>query len=123
MNEKFNLENIEAIVGKWVLIDMTTLDHNEEMLDHRQMYGEIREVTEGRGAVVRLIPSGDEFILTPDLDLFEPVAPGSYKLEPSGDIVESPDFMVRSIIHNPPPQMQVSPLEKTSGGPEVRKAA
>jgi hypothetical protein len=122
MNEKFNLEKIDAIVGRHVVIDLTTFDHNEELLDRKQLYGVVKEVTEDRGAVIRLIPSEDEFILPPDLDLFEPAEPGSYRLEPSGEVVENPDFRVKSVIHNPPPEMQVPPLDMTTGGPPVRKA-
>jgi hypothetical protein len=121
MNERFNLNHLERVLGKHVLIELTTLDHHEQVLDRQEMYGQIARVSESQGLVVKLIPSGDDFILPPDLDILEPagdIATG----EATGTVREAtPDFIVRRSIHNPPPEMQVPPLVKTTGGPAVRK--
>jgi hypothetical protein len=121
MNERFHLDHPETILGKRLIIDLTTLDHQEHLLDRQQLYGEIVAISETQGIIVRLLPSKDEFILPPDLRLFEPVPSGSHRLEPSGEVVDHVDLLAKRVIHNPPPEMQVEPLARTSGGPMIRK--
>lgn len=57
------------------------------------MYGEVEAVTDS-GVMVRLAGAreGEEFWLPPQLEAFEPVPPGDYRLRSTGETVHDPDF-------------------------------
>jgi hypothetical protein len=108
MNPKYDLDQAESFCGKRVLVDILVRDHDERLVEQRQLFGEIRRINEDEGVVLRLIPSGEDYRLAPDLDQFIPMAPGRYRLEPDGETIRDPDYRYSSIVHLPPPEFERS---------------
>ncbi|MDB5036467.1 MAG: hypothetical protein JWQ98_3708 [Chlorobi bacterium] len=106
MNPQFNFDRAVALVGKSIFIDLTVVDHDETFIERKQMFGRIEQVTNDRGISIRLIPSGEEYFLAPDLDSIEPAAPGDYRLETTGEIIDQPDLKTSRLIHLPPPEFE-----------------
>lgn len=103
MNPKFDLEQAGELLGKRVIVDLTVRDHDERLVERRQLFGEIQRINENEGVVLELIPSGGDYRLIPDLDQFVPLEPGAYRLEPAGETAVDPDFRFASVVHLPPP--------------------
>src|SRR3712207_2723398 len=61
MNPNFSFEHPELFIGKKVIVDVITYDHNEQPVERRELYGTIVRATEGEGIVVDLEPSGGEY--------------------------------------------------------------
>lgn len=108
MNPKFDLEGSENLLGKRVIVDTTIRNHDETLVEKRQLVGEIARINENEGIVLKLIPSGYGYHLIPDLDQLVPLAPGRYHLEPEGTVVENPEYFFSSVIHLPPPDYRAS---------------
>lgn len=102
MNPQFNMEGIESMLGKGVIVDLSTFDADDRLVKRRQMYGEVIRVGRDEGIVLKLRDSGEEYILPPDMDGLQRPAPGSYSLEPDGDTIENPDFTTSVAVHLPP---------------------
>ncbi len=104
MNPRFNMNEVDALIDKKVIIDLMIYDFDERFIERKQMFGEIARVSESEGVVVRLHSSGHEYILPPDVDDFRRLEPGTYTLDPTGDVVVDPDFGTSIIVHLPPPE-------------------
>ena len=111
MNPNFNIDDAMEFVGKHVVIEQETYDENERLLDRLHLHGNVVRVSEHEGVVVRLHPTGDEYRLPPDGDIFREAPPGEYAIEATGEVVRNPDLMLRCIIHRPPPEMDVPPVQ------------
>ncbi|MEP7217470.1 MAG: hypothetical protein ABI876_01060 [Bacteroidota bacterium] len=106
MNSQFDSDRAVMLVGKTIFIDLTVLDYDETFIERKQMFGRVEKVTNDRGISVRLIPSGEEYLLAPDLDSIEPAEAGNYRLEPTGEVIEQPDLKTSHLIHLPPPEFE-----------------
>lgn len=104
MNPKFNMENIEAMIGRGVIVDLTTRESDEAVVERTQLYGEVIRVSGDEGIVLKLHDSEREYILPPNVDDFEQLAPGTYHLEPEGTVIENPDLRTTMVVHRPPPE-------------------
>ena|SRR5215472_2688683 len=82
-----------SYIGKHLLIGMTYLDHNEQLIEQKQLHGEIVRINENEGIVIKLHNSGEEFKLPPELDSLKPAPPGEYRLHATGEVVVDPDLL------------------------------
>lgn len=112
MNERFDVSRAVEYLGQSIIIDLEIRGGDERPLEHRQLFGRIERVSEGEGVVVRLEPSGREYRLPPAPEEFQRLEPGARRLEPSGQAIEGADLLVRCIVHEPPPEMDVPPVRE-----------
>jgi hypothetical protein len=95
-------EIAETMVGATILVGVTHLRADGSERDRQQMHGVIAEVTRS-GVTIRLEGqrAGETYSLPPDLNAFEPAAPGSYRLHSTGEVIEDPDYTTTWSITDP----------------------
>jgi hypothetical protein len=96
-------DRIQALLAKYVLVGLTYLDHNEQVLEQVQLHGHIVGIDDDV-ITVKLFSSGEEVTLPPDLSVFKEASPGDYTLRSTGEVVSDPDFVAQWTIHRPPPE-------------------
>jgi hypothetical protein len=79
--------------GKKILIGITYVDRQENVLDRKQWWGVIEEASSEVGIRVALKNSSDPCVLPPDLSAIRLASPGEYHLKDSDEIVKDPDFI------------------------------
>jgi hypothetical protein len=98
---------VTDLVGKHVLVGITYLDTEENVIDQFQVHGHVVEVR--ADVIVLELPSGEPFGLPPDPSRFEPAAAGIYRLRATGEAVEDPDLLARWTVHGHPGDTGESP--------------
>jgi hypothetical protein len=84
-------QDADEVVGCTVLIGLTNYSADGAVLDKKQMFGEIKSVTE-KGVEIAL-SDGSQFYLPPDLAALRPAPPGEYRLRETGKVVQDPDYL------------------------------
>jgi hypothetical protein len=89
----------EALLGKTLLMNLTFLEDDGEVIERQQFFGVVIDATEAEGIVLDLMGEhdGDTYTLPPQTSAIQPAAEGVTSL--AG---ERPDFVVSWIIHGPP---------------------
>lgn len=95
---------IKNYLKKHVIIGITYLDHNENLIEQKQLHGDIVRINENEGIVVRINGSDEEFKLPPDLSTLKKAPPGEYKFKSTGEVVINPDFMTTWTVKKPKPE-------------------
>lgn len=90
-----------SFVGKHLLIGITYLDADDQLIEHKQMHGLILRINEREGVVVSLHGSGEEFALPPDLSSYEVAPRGEYRLHSTGEVVVDPDLTTTWTLKRP----------------------
>ncbi|MGH6951154.1 MAG: hypothetical protein ACREH4_09790 [Vitreimonas sp.] len=95
-------EIAETMVGATILVGVIHLRADGSERDRVQMHGVIDQVTKS-GVTIRLEGerAGETYSLPPDLNAFEPAAPGAYRLHSTGEVIEDPDYTTSWSITNP----------------------
>lgn len=90
-----------SLDGALVLVGITRV--GPEGTEQSQFYGTVIEVSQHDGVLIRLEGrnSGETYRLPPDLDAFEPAAPGDYRLRSTGETVKDPDYVTSWTITPP----------------------
>ena len=83
----------DELIGRVILIGVTYVDKQDNLLDRKQWWGMVEEASPNVGIRVRLKNSSEPCVLPPDLDAIRRAAPGEYHLKESGEIVKDPDFL------------------------------
>ena len=85
----------EALLGKTLLMNLTFLDDDGEVVERQQFFGVVIDATEDEGVVLDLMGEhdGDTYTLPPQTSAIQPAAEGVTSL--AGD---KPDFVVSWII-------------------------
>ena len=101
---------LEEIVGKYVLIGITRLDHRGELIRQEQYHG--RVTSAGASIHIRL-STGADYQLPPDTRSFRHAPPGEYRLRSTGEVIVDPDFTTSWTVTSPPPgdAPEAAPLE------------
>jgi len=91
------------LVGKTILVGVTTQDFRGNVLYQEQVHGRIDVADPKRGLVIELhgAGAGRKYALPPDLRSLEDAPPGEYRLRSTGEIVRDPDFLVTWIVTQP----------------------
>ncbi|CAN5724382.1 hypothetical protein BH11VER1_BH11VER1_21380 [soil metagenome] len=89
---------IKNLIGKTVLIGVSKLNHQDELVEQNQYAGVITSMDQ---LIHVRLTSGVEFTLPPDLSAFQAAQPGVYRLRSTGEEVENPDFTVSWTVHAP----------------------
>lgn len=82
------------LLGKYVLVGITKLDHEENLLEQIQYHGDVVVADECEGFCLKLRGGreGEFEWLPPDTRAFAPARPGDYRLRATGEVVADPDY-------------------------------
>ena len=86
-------------ISKTIIIGITRLDCNDQLIEQIQMHGVITKVTPS-GIEIEL-STGELYSLPPDLDSIHGAPPGTYKFRSTGEEVVNPDFMTTWTVRAP----------------------
>jgi hypothetical protein len=101
-------ERARAFLGKHVVIGLTYVSQDGELLGQLQVHGDVVEVDEGHGIAVELSDAGKVFWLPPDPSALKDAPPGEYRFRSTGEVVVDPDLMTSWTV-------TASPGEPTEG--------
>lgn len=89
----------QTLLGKTLLMNLTFLDDDGDVIERQQFFGVVIDATEDEGIVLDLLGEhdGDTYTLPPQTSAIQPAEPGVTTLE--GD---KPDFVANWIIHGLP---------------------
>lgn len=98
------ISDLRELLGKSVLVDITLLDHKDELLSEHQFHGRVDSLDDG---LVHFRPgSGEGFFLPPHPSAFVKARPGKYRLRSTGEVVVDPDFIASWTIRGPAPDQR-----------------
>jgi hypothetical protein len=83
----------DDLIGKVILIGVTYVDKEDNLLDCKQWWGIVESASSDIGIRVALKNSSDPCVLPPDLNAVRRAPPGEYRLKESGEIIKDPDFL------------------------------
>lgn len=83
----------ESIVGKTIIVGITYIDKEENIIKTSQYVGKIIEADENQGIVIEEKNSKEILAIPPQLSAIEIAKPGEYKLKSTGEIVVDPDLL------------------------------
>jgi hypothetical protein len=90
------------LVGKYIIVGITVLDHNDQLVEQHQLHGEIIRVENNHIVVIKQ-KSGDEYKLPYQANAYQDAPAGEYRLRSTGEAVVNPDLMTTWTIHRPAP--------------------
>ncbi len=96
--------DVSTVVGKYLVIGLTYVDHQGEVTHQAQLHGRVDRVE--KHCLIIKGPSGEEFSMPADIRAIEPATPGLYRFRSTGECVEDPDFMMTWTIHQPSPEQE-----------------
>jgi hypothetical protein len=91
--------SMSTLVGRTIIIGITTLEHDGSLLEQAQKYGVIERI-DTKGIAIRL-SDGELFLLPPDVRALRPAPPGEYRFRSTGEVVTNPDVMTTWTITRP----------------------
>jgi hypothetical protein len=92
----------DSYVGKYILIGVTYLDHQGQLLEQIQMHGTIESASpDGIAVALGGLRSGESWVMPPALDSISPAGPGVYNLRSTGESVEDPDLLATWSVTKP----------------------
>ena len=92
---------IEELIGKYILIGITRLDHLGNEIERFQYHGYFESMD--TVVHIRLKDSNKDFTLPPDLASFHKAQPGQYRLRTTGEVVVNPDYLCTWTVQEPSP--------------------
>ncbi len=102
MNDKFDARApwdatfAARLPGKLLLVGLTYLDVDGELIDKQQIFGRVLSATPRGGISLRLEGrrTGERYALPPDTSSFWKAKAGEYRLHATGEVVVNPDYIV-----------------------------
>src|SRR6267378_2326596 len=89
---EWDQEQAERMLGKTVLVGLTYVDEDDNVLSQVQRHGTIRQVHETSGIGIDIADDSEIYWLPPHLEAFQPAEPGEYRLRSTGELLIDPDF-------------------------------
>jgi hypothetical protein len=89
-NPSFDEERAASTIGKRVLVGVT-LTRNGEIVDMRQLVGEVVSADAAEGLLLA-VEGGGDYWLPPDTESLQDAEPGEYGLH-AGGVVTDPDYI------------------------------
>lgn len=111
----FDEEYAATLVGKYILVGLTYLDHEGAFIEQRQVHGRIVSADKRDGFLIELhgVRAGEMYRLPPGMRSFEEAAAGEYRLRSTGEVVVDPDVLCKWIVQDAEPG-SLSPRVPTS---------
>jgi hypothetical protein len=106
----------DQYVGKTVIIGVTYLDHEGNLLGRKQWAGRIVTFSNAQGIKVDLFDSDDPCCLPPDASAIRKAEPGRYRLKSSGKVIDDPDFLATWTCQRPSPEERERLRRKSEQG-------
>lgn len=98
----FDEEMAQGFVGKYLLVGITRVTNDGEVISQEQLHGVIIAVTaHGLDIELKGVNEGTVWRMPPFLDELDPAKPGIYTLQSTGEVVEDPDFVFSVTIKKP----------------------
>jgi hypothetical protein len=98
---RLNEDRARFALGKRILVGITRVDPDGELIEQRQYVGELIHVDPNQGLELQLA-NGDHEWLPPDVRPLEEAPLGEYRLRSTGEVVEDPDYVCTwTITQNP----------------------
>jgi hypothetical protein len=94
--------DVNNLIGKTIIIGITRLDANDELIEQIQINGVFSQAT-SKGIMIRL-STGDDYKLPPDYGSIKKALSGEYRFRTTGETVMDPDYMTTWTIHEPKEQ-------------------
>jgi hypothetical protein len=91
-----------SLVGKTVVIGITRVDHDDELIERTEKVGRIVSVDPDDGIKVD-VGEAELLTLPPNPQDFHDARPGVYRLRSTGETVTDPDLTTVWTIKEPPP--------------------
>ena len=82
----------QELYGKTILVGMTFCNPDGSVIEQKQHFGRIEEITE-KGATIKHPESGEEVWLPPDFSGYKKADPGEYRLRSTGEVIVNPDLI------------------------------
>jgi len=100
---EFDADLAQSYVGCTIIIGLTYLDHAGNLLEQRQLHGEVASASP-EGIVIALAGkyAGETWNMPPALESIRGAPPGEYKFRETGEVVVDPDLMATWEITSPP---------------------
>lgn len=92
------MKDIGSLIDKILLIGITLLDKEGELIDQIQTYGPIIRV-DADGVVIARNGTRSEFTIPPDFEHITEAQPGEYSLRSTGEVVIDPDYISSWTVH------------------------
>lgn len=99
--EEWDPDFANELMGQTLLVGITYVDPEGELLRRLQVFGTVTAVEEGSGITIRQKSNDELFVIAPILSAIEYAAPGVYQLSDSDVIVEDPDFTALFTVTSP----------------------
>ena len=98
----FDEDLARGFIGKYLLVGITTVTHEGELLSQEQVHGVIVSATPvGIDVDLQGSQEGVRWRMPPFLEDLAPAGPGIYRLKASGESVENPDFLFTLTVRKP----------------------
>ena len=91
----------QNIIGITVLVGLTYLSKDEEVLKQVQFFGTITQADEKNGITINKADINEVIYLPPDLRSLFIAEPGEYRLRSTEDAIVNPDLLTTWTIKNP----------------------
>lgn len=84
----------DELIGAIVVVGVAEIEDDGTVVDQSQIWGMIETADPDAGIELELHGeyAGQSWICPPDLDAFEPAAPGVYTLDSTGEQIVDPDY-------------------------------
>jgi len=105
---------LEDLVGKTVLIGISKVSHDQQLISQRQYVGTFRSMDQ---VIHVTLKNGEDFTLPPDLEAFQPARPGTYRLRSTGEEVQNPDFVASWTVVAPDPNKESAKNDEGNAEP------
>ena len=89
------------VLGKTILVGITYLDSQGDLIEQIQFSGTIIRADEHSGIVIKKANVNETFALPPDINSISVATPGEYRLRSTGEIVVNPDLLTTWVIDKP----------------------
>lgn len=89
----------KSIIGKRILVGITYMDKNENIIKLEQFEGNIIDADANKGIIIEKTKSKEIFELPPDLSSVKIAKPGEYRLRSTQEKVINPDLLTTWIMY------------------------
>jgi len=86
------MKSIDSLLDKIILIGITVLDDNDDLITQIQVYGPVIR-SNAEGIVICRNQTQREFTIPPDFENVSEAKPGEYNLRSTGEKVVDPDYL------------------------------
>ncbi|WP_139042153.1 hypothetical protein [endosymbiont of Riftia pachyptila] len=93
------MEEINSLINKVLLVGITLIDKDNNVLKQIQVHGNIVRVSSDGISIINN-NTNKEFTIPADFENITEASPGEYKLRSTGEVVIDPDYISSWTVHN-----------------------